>query len=105
MARADSNTMTSQTIEYLDRPPAGWFALAVMRASGPKGSWVALMTDVELRDLKNCVCDFPALFYVDPNEYCPGERIARQCWVRISGKHRNREAARDALQALVSTRH
>src|ERR1019366_6004612 len=79
-------------IEYLD-PPRGWFALDVMRRKARKGDWSALMVDVDPDDLKNCACDFPALFYVHPKEYRPGVRTARQCWVIIPGKHRKRHAA------------
>jgi hypothetical protein len=33
--------------EYLDRPPAGWFALDVMKAgSGRKWDWVSIWIDV-----------------------------------------------------------
>jgi hypothetical protein len=76
-----------QAIEYLDRPALGWFALAVMRKEARKWNWVALMIDVHPDD-------FPALY-----------RTARQCWVRIPGKHRNEDAAWDALQELMATRH
>ena len=30
----------------IDRPPAGWFALAVMRTEWRKRDWVALMIDI-----------------------------------------------------------
>ena len=92
-------------IEYLDRPPSGWFALDVMRKEARKWDWVALMVDVNPDDLKTCTCDFPALFYVHPKDYRPGERRARQCWVLIPGKHRNWDAAWDALQDTMATRH
>jgi hypothetical protein len=59
-------------IEYLDRPPSGWFGLDVMRWEGRKWDWCALMVDVHPDDLKNCTVDFPALFYVHPKKYCPG---------------------------------
>ena len=54
--RSDSLTSpTMQTpIEYLDRPPAGWFALDVMKAgSGRKWDWVVLMIDVPPDELKH----------------------------------------------------
>ena len=73
------------TIEFLDRPPTGWFVLDVMRCEARKRNWVALMIDV------------------DPDEL--GSRRARQVFVRIPGKHRNRDAAWDALEELVATRH
>jgi hypothetical protein len=74
-------------IEYLDRPPAGWFVLDVMRSGERKRDWVALMVDVHPDDLKNCTCNF------------------LQRWLRVPGKHRNRDAAWDALQNMIGTRH
>jgi hypothetical protein len=74
-------------IEYLDRPPAGWFALDVMRKEVRKWDWVVLMIDVH------------------PDDYCSGERTARSRWVSIPGKHRNRDAACDALENMIATRH
>ena len=71
-------------LEQFDRPPAGWFPLDVMKTDGRKWDWVALMVDVDPDDLKYCTCDFPALFYVHPDEHRPGERgAARQCCVSI----------------------
>ena len=67
-------------IEQLDRRLAGWFVLDVMREKSRKWDWVALMVDVDPDDLKTCTCDFPALFYVHPNDYRPGDRIAHQRW-------------------------
>ena len=64
------------TPEYLDRPAPGWFALDVMREKPRKWDWVALMVDVDPDDLKHCACDFPALFYVHPADYRPGDRVA-----------------------------
>lgn len=90
----------------LDKPPAGWFPLDVMQeAEGRKGGWVALMIDVAPDDLKTCACEFPALFYVHPKEYRPGPRKAQQRWLRIPGKHRNKDAAWDALEVMLATRH
>jgi hypothetical protein len=89
----------------LERPPAGWFVLGVMRKVQRGRDWVALMIDVEPDDLKNCACEFPALFYVHPKEWRPGPRKAQQQWVRIPGKHRNKDAAWDALCDLLETRH
>jgi len=89
--------------EFLDRPPAGWFVLNVARKAARKWDWVVLMVDVAPDDLKNCACDFPALFYVDPDEYRPGERRARQAWVRIPGKHRNATAAQDAAEKMLDS--
>jgi hypothetical protein len=92
-------------IEYLDRPAPGWFVLDVMQCEARGKDWAALMVDVDPDDLKNCTCDFPALLYVHPKDYRPGDRTARQCLVRIPGKHRNRNAAWDVFQAMMTTRH
>jgi hypothetical protein len=84
----------------------GKFPFSVSRcevASG--GDWTALMVDIDPDDLKNCACEFPALFYVDPKDYCPGNRTAHQCWVRIACKHRSQTAAWNALQNMIATRH
>jgi hypothetical protein len=34
-----------------------------------------------------------------------GSRTAHEAWVRIPGKHRNRDAAWDALEDMIATRH
>jgi hypothetical protein len=96
--------MSKSRIEILDRPPAGWFTLDVMRRESRKWDWVALMIDVPPEDHKSFGCDFPALFYVHPDEYRPSERRAQQQWVRIPGKHRNRDAAWNALDSIVAQR-
>jgi hypothetical protein len=72
-------------IEYLDRPPTGWFVLDVIRREARKRDWVALMVDVDPDELKHCLCE--------------------TAWVRVPGKHCNRDAAWDAFQDLVATRH
>jgi hypothetical protein len=91
-------------IEYLDRPPAGWFPLDVMKAGGGrKGEWCALMVDVHPDELKHCHCKI-AFLYVHPNDYKPdSNRTAREAWVRVPGKHRNKDAAWDALHDIMST--
>jgi hypothetical protein len=91
-------------IKYLDRLPPGWFALDVMREKSRKWDWVALTVDVHPDELKHCRCRI-AFLYVHPNEYRPGNRRAREAWVRVPGKHRNKDAAWDALQDLMETRH
>jgi len=92
-------------IEYVDRPPAGWFVLDVLRKGERKWDWCALMIDVDHDDLKHCWCK-TAFLYVDPNEYRPHEgRIAREVWLLIPGKHRNKEAAWEALEDMLATRH
>jgi hypothetical protein len=103
MAKAKRATMT--TIEYLDQPPSGWFVLDVMRREERSREWTALMADVHPDDLKNCTCDFPALFFVDPKDYRPGDRKVNQGWFHIPGKHRGRDAAWDALEQAMATQH
>jgi len=39
-------------IEYLDRPPSGWFALNVARVEKRKWDWAALMVDMHPDELK-----------------------------------------------------
>jgi hypothetical protein len=97
--------MTLPALEYLDHPPAGWFALDVVRTEARKWDWIALMIDVDPDDLATCICAFPALFYVHPKDYRPGTRTARQHWVRIPGKHKNWDAAWNALEDMIATRH
>jgi hypothetical protein len=99
----DSNVVKLQP-KCLEQPPAGWFVLDVMRSGERGGNWSALMVDVDPNNLKNCACEFPALFYVDPKDCRPGSRAAQQCWVRIAGKHRSRTAACRALEDMMATR-
>jgi hypothetical protein len=80
--------MTPRQIEYLDRPPVGWFALEVMQKEMGSPIWVALMIDCHPEDYR-------AVQY----------RVAAWGWVRIAGNHRSREAAWDALEDMMSTRH
>jgi hypothetical protein len=51
-----------------------------------KWDWVALLIDT------------------DPDEFRRG-RNARDCVVRIPGKHRNREDAYEVLDAMMATKH
>lgn len=51
--------MTAQIIEYLDQPPAGWFALDVMQERKRKSDWVALMVNVDPDSLKTHAYEFP----------------------------------------------
>jgi hypothetical protein len=88
-------------IDMVDRPPAGWFALNVMRKEKRKWDWVALMVDVSPDELKHRLCKI-AFLYVHPNDYKPdGSRTAREAWVVVPGKHRNAEAAWDAIQDAI----
>ena len=67
---------------------AGWYALDVMRKQSRKWDWVALMIDVHPDEFKSY-----------------RTRAAREKWVPIPGKHRNYEAAWDAMEQMLETRH
>jgi hypothetical protein len=86
---AEAKRKSSTAIEYHDRPLLGWFTLDVMKAkAGNTRDWVALMIDV------------------DPDAaWRRGGRALRSAWVRIPGKHRNYEAACEALEDMRATRH
>jgi hypothetical protein len=92
----------SMKYEYVDRLEPGWFVLDVMRVKAREPKWVALMIDVDPDELKNCVCDVPALLYVRPVDHLPGDRTARQRWFRIPGRHLGKEIARDVLQDMMA---
>jgi hypothetical protein len=49
-------------IDMVDRPPAGWFALNVMRKEKRKWHWVALMVDVSPDELKHSLCKIAFLY-------------------------------------------
>lgn len=88
-------------IPTLNRPPAGWHVLDVIRQTSRKWDWVALMVDVHPDELKHCLCK-RAFVYVHLNDYKPdGTRRAKEAWVHV-GKHRNREAAWAAVLAMVA---
>ncbi|ESY03825.1 hypothetical protein NKH52_02495 [Mesorhizobium sp. M1066] len=70
-----------------DRPPSGWFVVDVMRREARKWDWTALMTDTH------------------PDDDLEARIFAKQCWVRIPGKHRNRDEAWDMFEAMSATRH
>ena len=76
--------------KFLNHAPAGWFPLDVMKIDSlRKLDWCALMIDVHPDVLK-----------------CPsGVPRAQEAWVRIPGKHRTWEAAWDALEEMIATRH
>lgn len=92
------------SLPTLNEPPAGWFVLDVMKAGGRKWDWGALMIDVDPDQLKHCHCGIARL-YVHPAEYQPdGNRTAQEAWLMIPGKHRNRDAACEALQKMLAKR-
>lgn len=73
-------------IEYLDRPPCGWFVVGVgpiqPKIDGPQ-RWCALVVDAT--KLK----------------FGP----VAECWVAIPGEHETRDEAWSALRDLMATRH
>ena len=93
------------SVETVDQPPAGWFPLDVMKPgdNSRKWDWVGLLIDVHPDELKHCRCTLARL-YVHPDDYKPdGNRAAKEVFVRVPGKHRNKEAAWDALCDIIST--
>jgi hypothetical protein len=77
-------------IEFVNRPPAGWFVFDVMRENARTPNWVALMFDVDPDELRR-----------RPEKAA----TAREVWVRIAGKYRSRDSGWDALEDLMATRH
>jgi hypothetical protein len=94
-------------IEYLDEVPAGdWSVVTVCRRTeSRKWDWGALLVDVPIDELKNCVLKI-AFLWVHPNEYRPDpNRVAWEVWVSIPGKHRNCDLAYAALEDMMAARH
>jgi hypothetical protein len=85
--------MKDAEVEYLDQPPAHWFVLDVMPTSdcrpGHLRDWSALMVDVDP--------------YTD--DFRMWSRRVSERFVRIPGKHRSRDAACEALENMMATRH
>jgi hypothetical protein len=73
----------------LDEIPAGWFVCAVMRRRPRFWEWVALVSN----------CDPDA----DDRALRPVEPAG--AFVPIPGKHRNRDAAWEMLEAMIATKH
>jgi hypothetical protein len=78
-------------MEYLDRPPAGWFVVEVMpkKAKRGKRDWVALMMDVDPDEIERSVVQI----------------AFRSAWVSIPGQHSKRADACDVLVDMMATRH
>jgi hypothetical protein len=96
--------MSPENIQYLDQAPAGWFPLNVARAGDEgKWDWAVFMIDVPFDELKHCRCKTAWLF-VHPKDYRPGRRVAHEAWVRVPGKHRNKDAAWEAALEMIETR-
>jgi hypothetical protein len=46
-----------------------------------------------------------AFLWVHPDEYRPDpNRVAREIWVRVPGKHRNQDRAWEALEEMMAAR-
>jgi hypothetical protein len=73
--------------EHLEHPPSGWFVLDVMPKAEHSRDWVALMIDVPVEEFRSGRC------------------LGRQCWVPVPGDHHSRDAAWDALEDMMATRH
>ena len=61
----------------------------------------SLMIDVHPDDLKHCQCKV-AWLYVHPQDYQPDGRRAQEAWVRVPGKHRNKDAAWNAFREMLA---
>jgi hypothetical protein len=91
-------------LKTYDRLPSDcdWHVLRVCRKQSRSWDWVAFAIDVHPDELKHCRCE-TAFLYVHPDEYRPQPgRVAREAWVRIPGKHRNQDAAWEALQQMCA---
>jgi hypothetical protein len=73
--------------EYLDHPPADWFVFEVLPENEGGQNWVAFLIDVP------------------PDDFVLHRRPARSGCFRIPGEHESRDAAWDALEDLMATRH
>jgi hypothetical protein len=93
-------------VEYLDQVPAGdWSVVTVCRTDeqGRKWDWGALLVDVPIEELKGVLK--VAFLWVHPDEYRPDpNRVAREIWVRVPGKHRNQDRAWEALEEMMAAR-
>lgn len=78
-------------IEFIDRPPYGWFLLGVLKKKSRKWDWCAHMIDTD-----------PDVVFGRPSWR---NHSVRECWVSIPGKYRNKDAAMGALQDMLATRH
>jgi len=80
-------------IGYLERPPPSWFVLDVMRREKRSWNWVALMVDYDPEDYDR----------EDPDGMRP-PLDSKSAWVRVQGKHRNRDAAWDAFEQTMDSK-
>ncbi len=78
-------------IEFIDRPPHGWFLVGVEKKNSRNWDWCAYMIDTD-----------PEVVSGRPHWL---NRAVGRCWVSIPGKHRNRDGAMTALQDMLATRH
>jgi hypothetical protein len=73
-------------LEYIDRVPERWHVIDVMKRTSRCWDWVTMVFDVDYKTFRK------------------GAKAQSQM-VRIPGKHRNRDAACEALEDLMATRH
>jgi hypothetical protein len=79
--------------EYVDKPPAGWFALTVCpqgEQGAPSEQWVGLITNTHPDQAQH--------------DYRAG-RVRRDAWLRVPGEYPDQDAAWEALLDLMETRH
>ena len=80
--------MRLPSVTIIDQAPAGWHILDVRRRTNSRTLWAAIMINV------------PA------EEHCSGQHPASShVWVAVPGKHRTRDAAWDAFEDMLQTRH
>jgi hypothetical protein len=78
-------------VEYCDCVPDGdWHVIDVLRTKDRGWDWTAWLTDVDPDEFQRC--------------YNEGRKVQDR-WLRIPGKHRSRDAALDALENMIATRH
>jgi hypothetical protein len=89
--RSSEQDLIDGGCKFLDQMPTGWFVLNVMPLEEDGRDWCALVTDVDPDT------DDLSWWLRDPTN--------DNTFVRIPGQHETWEAARDALEDLLATRH
>jgi len=74
----------------LDRLPDGdWYVLSICKRTARGREWVALLIDVD----------------PESEDWPQGCRKSRECWFNIPGRHKDRDAAWQAMADACETRH
>jgi hypothetical protein len=89
--RSSEQTLIDGDCKFLDQMPDGWFVLSINPNEEDWLEWSALVTDVD----PDC----------DDLKWWRRDRINSSTFVRIPGKHETLEAACDAFEAMIATRH